>query len=340
MTSIARWSVVAVALALARCGTTSSHARVERRPAPAGDRRGVAPCADGVAPWVPFIAGEFVRAYAPPGTRYLNDHTVVRDDDGTFHVIGITHESMGMPHRESAFLHASARRVEGPWRPLPDALLARAPEENLWAPHVVRRGPRAWTMYYYGNTPDHRVLRADSDDLATWRRHPASAPGGRDPFALRDGGAWRMYSVGVGDDGRGQIIVTTSPDLVAWSPLRVAVEDPTPSLGWGNLESPCVVARDGWYYLFLTQTSESIIDYVRTLVFASRDPVRFRWAPITVLFGHAAEVLRVDDRWYITSAGWTGYVGARWRGLSIAPLAWAPRCTESPAEPTPGVSLR
>lgn len=287
---------------------------------------GLPSCGPQEPPWVPYVAGEYVRVFRPDGTRYLNDHTIVQTDEGVYHLFGITHESLGTPQAEIAFLHASSRRIEGPWETLPDALLATEPETNLWAPHVISRGPRSWTMYYYGSTPDHRILRADSENLNVWHRTSFSAPGGRDPFAMRVGTNWLLYSVGVSSASEGQILVTTSADMVSWSEPSVVVQDPIPSLGWGNLESPNVAYRDGWYFLFVTRTSDSMIDYVRTLVFASRDPVHFPWSPQTEIFSHAAEVIQFDNRWYITSAGWTSYVGERWRGLSIAPLSWAARC--------------
>ena len=273
--------------------------------------------------WVPFVRGDFTRVYRPTGTRYLNDHTVLRDDAGLWHVWGITHDSQGMPFAERSFLHATAPSLEGPWTDQPDALTVNASEQTLWAPFVVRSAPTTWSMYYWGSTADSRVQRADSADLRTWVRDRRSAPGGRDPFVLRSAEGWLLYSVGVSTSARGQILVSSSPDLETWSEPRVALEDPVPSFGWGNLESPTVARYDGRWYLFLTRTSKSPIDYVRTVVFVSDDPARFTWDPITELHTHAAEVFTYDGRWYITAAGWTSSVGERWRGLSVARLGWA-----------------
>lgn len=276
--------------------------------------------------WVPFVQGPFQRVYRPPGTRYLNDHTLVRGDDGRWHLYGITHESEGDASLERSFLHASAASLFGPWTDEPDALQSQEPEGALWAPFVMPVSVGRWAMFYYGNTPDHRVLRADSLDLRAWRRTGASAPGGRDPFVLRAGDAWLLYSVGADEQRQvGQIIVSTSPDLLRWTEPVVALEDPEPSFGWGNLESPTVVRRGEEFYLFVTRTSESRHDYARTLVFASRDPRRFAWTPVTELTAHAAEVIEHGGECFVTSAGWTYQIGERWRGLSVAPLGWAPR---------------
>lgn len=278
--------------------------------------------------WVPLVAGPFQRVYRPAGTRYLNDHTLVRGPDGRWHLYGITHESDGDPGREMSFLHATAPALFGPWADAGDALHSQPPEGALWAPYVLPSGRGPWAMFYYGNTPDHRVLRAASADLHRWRRTGGSAPGGRDPFVLRAGEYWYLYSVGA-DEARelGQIIVSRSRDLAHWTDPVVALADPVASFGWGNLESPTVVRRGEEFYLFVTRTSPAPHDYARTMVFASRDPARFAWEPVTELMAHAAEVVEDGGEWFITSAGWTAQMGERWRGLSVAPLAWAPRAS-------------
>jgi arabinan endo-1,5-alpha-L-arabinosidase len=292
--------------------------------------------------FVPYIAGEFTRVYTPPGTRYLNDHTVVRGPDGRWHVYGITDESIAAPFEENEFLHAvtTTTALFGAWEAQPDILVAssEAHECCLWAPHAVSDRPGHWVMYYYSDfgSEGGGLRRADSTDLvnwtrATWNAVPAMRPpGGRDPCLLRDGDVWRLYSVGVSAAMEGRIVMTESRNLddpSAWSPARTVIMDPVPDVGWGNLESPFVVVRGGLYYLFLTRTGiNSFSDYERTEVFRSNDPAAFRWEPITTLHVHAGEVITdVDGQDYITSAGWTHKVGDRNRGLSIAPIRWAPQ---------------
>ena len=271
----------------------------------------------------PFLSGGFTRVFEPAGTRYLNDHTLVRARDGVWHVFGITHTSMGMPQAERSFLHATAPSLAGPWREEPDALMSMGDEMAIWAPHVTEVSPGRWAMYYFPNAADGRIRRADSDDLYHWTRTALSAPGGRDPFLFRDGARWLLYSVGVSPTSNGRIVVSQSADLVTWSEPAVVTEDPLPSFGWGNLESPFVVLRRGVYYLFLTRTSESLTDYARTVALASTDPLRFAWRPVSEFTAHAAEVVVDGAHTWLTSGGWTGYVGDRWRGLSLAPLSWA-----------------
>jgi beta-fructofuranosidase len=282
--------------------------------------------------YVPYIAGEYRRVFRPAGTRYLNDHTLVRGPDGTWHVYGITHESTGEPQNERAFLHATAPSLLGPWTTRDDALVADAAfnERALWAPHVIERATGAWSMYYCAGviapeTPDRCLRRADSTDLTHWTRADvAHPPGGRDPFVLRDGARWLLYSVGVDADLHGQIVASTSTDLVTWSDATAVIADPVPSLVWGNLESPFVARYGGAFYLFLTRTPyDGHTDYVRTVVFRSHDPTRFEWRPVAELRAHAAEIVVQDGQYFITSAGWTAEVGEANRGLLLAPLRWA-----------------
>lgn len=271
----------------------------------------------------PLLVTGFERVFAPAGTRYLNDHTLIRAPDGVWHVFGITDSSPGNPQAERAFLHATSMDLMGPWREEPDALTSMGDETAIWAPHVVEVSRSHWAMYYFPNAPDGRIRRADSDDLFHWTRTTLSAPGGRDPYLVHDVDRWRLYSVGVSPSSHGRIVMSESRDLTTWSDPVPVIEDPAPGFGWGNLESPFVVRRGDLYYLFLTRTSEAYVDYARTVAFASRDPSRFEWEPLAEYPAHAAEVVDDGHHLWLTSGGWTGYVGERWRGLSIARLAWA-----------------
>lgn len=275
--------------------------------------------------WVPFVDGAFTRVYEPPGTRYLNDHTLVRGADGRWHLYGITDSSAGRPSAERSLLHATAPRLEGPWSPEVDILTATSDEQVLWAPFAFDAGAGRWVMFYYSNATPQYIDRAESTDLDHWTRTALAAPGGRDPFVLRVGDAWYLYSVGVDAMARGEILVSTSRDLVAWSAPRVVLRDPVPCFGWGNLESPTVVVRGDEYYLFVTRTGAAPVDYARTVVFSSRAPDSFTWSPVTELVAHAAEVVTVEAQAYLTSAGWTSSVGERGRGLTVARLGWARR---------------
>jgi arabinan endo-1,5-alpha-L-arabinosidase len=290
--------------------------------------------------YVPYVSGAFSVVYTPPGSSYLNDHTLARGPDGTWHLYGTTNASQAAPGKEDDLLHAVAPSLLGPWTSRDPILRLRTDlhEAVLWAPYVFEQHPGAWVMLYWGgwNSPNpadgsRGLRRARSADLSTWERLERSTdpadylPGGRDPFVLRVNGSFLLYSVSVDAQLHGQIVVSISDDLLgkAWSEPSPVLTDPVASFDWGNLESPCVVPYGGQYYLFVTRSGRGPIDYVRTNVFRSRDPTHFTWQPIADLRAHAAEIIFDAGRYYITSSGWTSAVGEENRGLSIAPLQWA-----------------
>jgi hypothetical protein len=142
-------------------------------------------------------------------------------------------------------------------------------------------------------------------------------------------GEWILYSPWTDPRKHGEIVASTNAQLVTggegWTPMRPVLVDPEPSFEWGNLESPYVIKRGGYYYLFITRTGTQRADYFRTLVFRSADRFHFEWAPIAQFHAHAAEVVTLDDgRTFLTSAGWASETGEAMRGLSIVELGWIP----------------
>ncbi len=302
---------------------------------------------------IPFVAGSWQRVYAPSESRYLNDHTLVFDEQAArWHLYGITNTGPGMPQAEVSLLHATAPSLNGPWTDEEPILTADAAlnERVLWAPHVFQeREGVGHTMVYYASDsswtaasgvaePGLRI--ATSSDFYQWDRverspDPAHRPvGGRDPFAFHLNDQWLLYSVSQSATGsdmlaHGRIIVTAAREPfvgATWSAPTVVLEDPEADYPWGNLESPFVVRTDCGYYLFITRTTHlsKFGDYARTLVFVSNDPMHFEWSPITEIHAHAAEI--VEDHaggTWITSAGWPAVVGEANRGLSIARLRWS-----------------
>ena len=114
------------------------------------------------------------------------------------------------------------------WTELPVALAPDADELGCWTGCLVV-GPDGPTILYTSvSEPDRdlgriRAARPLDDDLVTWRRHEVTLerPDGvevfRDPFVLRDGGAWRMV-VGAGlPGGVGAALTYVSEDLETWT---------------------------------------------------------------------------------------------------------------------------
>ncbi|SUA78318.1 Beta-xylosidase [Nocardia otitidiscaviarum] len=270
-------------------------------------------------------AGAFTRVYDPSEGLseqwYINDHTIVRDAEGGWHLFGITHPEPGAPFDETVFAHATARSLHGPWITRDPALLVDPDygETHLWAPHVVYADDRYW-MFYSGGGPDRTATAinlATSPDLFHWTRHPDGplfhdGYDARDPMVLRIRGLWVMYYCATSDPEGGYHVVAyrVSPDLVHWGPRRIAYADPLTGTEGGNTESPFVLRHNGIWYLFIGPRPE----YVGTEVFRGEGPFHFRPSDrVGRIRAHAAEVVDDGELW-VTSAGWAQ------GGVSLAPL--------------------
>lgn len=273
-------------------------------------------------------AGYLPKVY-DPGTRYLNDHTVIKGHDGLWHMFAITGNNPAPgtwpdPSREDFFAHATAPALTGPWTTRPHVMHVDPGyhgEDHVWAPHVISHDGTYYMFYAAGVGANAAINLATSTDLYTWTRLP-SGPlfrdglEARDPMVIRIGTQWVMYYCATerADGGRHVVAYRTSSDLIRWSGRQIAYIDPThvgnaPS----NTESPFVVQRNGWYYLFIGPRG----GYTGTDVFRSQDPFRFNladWAGHVP--SHAAEVVPDGTAWWVTHAGW-------WqRGLYIGRLNW------------------
>ena len=286
--------------------------------------------------------GTFANIYVPPMSQgepcYINDHCFTRASDGTWHVFGISHAEPADPLNEVDLAHATAPSLVGPWRPKPPVLSADFDthgEVHLWAPHVVRDRQRWWMFYCAGagrssrEAVDHEAYRihlATSQDLWRWERHPANplfvdGYDARDPMVLRVGERWVMYYTATEEPAGGRHVVCarTSDDLVAWSQRRIVFRHARSGRAAGPCESPFVVERSGWYYLFIGPADAAGENrYVGTNVYRSRDPLAFEssgWCGHVA--AHAAEVVRdADGAWHVSHCGWGQ------GGLHLAPLSW------------------
>lgn len=172
------------------------------------------------------------------------------------------------------------------WEVLTDALgpgpAGSWDDGTTWTGSVVAVADGSWAMLYTGACRRERCLvqrigLATSDDLVTWRKHPANPVVDADPrwYELLDldvwhDQAWRDPAV-VRDDvtGRYHLFVTarrrhgrhdergvighaTSDDLVSWE-----VQGPlTTFSGFGYLEIPQVFRHDGRWHLVVSVDRE------------------------------------------------------------------------------------
>jgi hypothetical protein len=275
-------------------------------------------------------AGAFKELYDPkvgePQPWCINDHTFIRGTDGTWHVFGITHVvpfNFGLDPGKH-LLHATARTLtQSPWHKEPFALTAdweRHGEWLLWAPHVIRHDGLYYMFVCVGNNHGHqyKIHLLTSQDLWHWDRFPGNPLltdgfDGRDPNVLRVGDQWVLYYTATvpPEGGNHAVACVTSPDLKHWGERRVVFTHPRTGTFGGPAESPFVVRRGRFFYLFAC-------DGGTINVYRSTDP--FHWDfkdHVADIQAHASEIVRdVDGRWYISHAGWER------GGLFLAPLTW------------------
>jgi len=281
--------------------------------------------------YIPVDLGGARVVWQPANNRYVNEPTLVRAADGTWHVFANGAEGEGGPWVEHQLLHASSPSLEGPWTEHADILSTRDPntvETTYWAPFVMRDDTNYRIFYYAALQGSREALRsATSPDLGGWTRDPAELPGGRDAMLLRlSGGRDLLYTVSTereSDGAHDSIVVYEGRALTGWGPRRVAVRNPSvcPGQCWGFYESPYVVELGGAYYLFVTYADTDAVNYERTIVFRSQDPLSFAPEPITQLQGHGGELHVEGQQMFMTRGGWPSRIGDR-RGLSIVPIGW------------------
>ena len=141
-------------------------------------------------------------------------------------------------------------------------------------------------MYYVANTPENRLTEVLANT-------PASV-----------------------------VKVRTSSDLYRWSEPRVVMGIPP---GYQAAESPFVLYRDGYYYLWV-----SGFDYGRMSLYISEDPFNFGDPVENRIMeqpGHAPEIVSVDGVDYIACCAVASHFGNEpghhdFRGVYCQPLVW------------------
>lgn len=279
-----------------------------------------------------LITGEYNRIYDPSVGEtenwYINDHCFIRGDDATWHLFGITDEEPAgsLGSCEDVFAHATAiELIQSQWIKEPFALSVDQSwvEKHLWAPHVIFHD-NLYYMYYCAGDDDYtkyKIHLATSANLYDWQRHPDNPMivdgfHARDPYVLRVDDQWVMYYTATTTPQGGNHVVCcqTSDDLIHWSGRRIVFTSSSSGTWGGPTESPTVIRRGEYYYLFIGPYN----NYSSTCVYRSKDP--FYWAEhqkVGLINSHAAEVIRdVDSKWYVSHCGWGQ------GGVYLAELKW------------------
>ena len=272
----------------------------------------------------------FKRIYDPSvgedGPWYINDHNFVYGPDKRWHLFGITNRE-GSQEQERFFAHATSPELTAaPWKKMPQAMEAAGEpwnELHLWAPHIVRHDGLYYMFYTPGSTDRTRypMFLATSKDLESWERHDANPLfvdgfDARDPFVMRLGNRWIMYYTATSEPEGGNHIVAYrfSDDLIEWGERGVAYVDARTGTHGGPTESPFVVRRGPYFYLFIGPRS----GYTGVVVLRSESPLSWTLEDrVGYIEAHASEVVRdLDGKWYVSHCGWAQ------RGVWLSPLYW------------------
>jgi beta-fructofuranosidase len=283
---------------------------------------------------IPVIEGEYVNVYNPspsvyegnktacfePGQLYdewiINDFSIIRDDEGFFHIIGITHPKPPLFHNSFDFdeytVHEAEHQLFHCISPTPSikeclyenafreekkllwATLRTDEQPECWAPCVYKKGESDYYLFY----SPHKMRLARSANLYDYTLCPPlfyGKPMMRDPFVIKDEGKYHIIYV------EENLMVRKSTDLINWSEAELFQHNP---FGENSAqESPFIFFREGIYYLIwcIHDGKNGCYDN-RTFVFASENLYGFdKKAPITIISGHATEVFNDGNEWYIAS---------------------------------------
>ena len=271
---------------------------------------------------------------------HINDHCFMQGEDGTWRLFGITwpDPDSGDPSIANYFTHASADSLrQSPWRSLdPPFVVPLTAGAVLWAPHIVRSGG-LYHMFYCGggSLTAYAILLRTSGDLVSWSAPTLLFRDGyqaRDPMVAWNAaeGLWVMYYTATEKPRGGRHVVAyrTSADLVHWSGRGIAYRDYHEGTDYGPTESPFVVQRGEFHYLFIgprpyDAPDESMPNWLHP-GYAGTDVFRSgRWDLWTNadyighVRAHAPEIVRDGTgRWFISHSG----IGQG--GVFLARMTW------------------
>jgi hypothetical protein len=193
-------------------------------------------------------------------------------------------------------------------------------------------------MFYCGGGPDldsYEICLRTSTDLEEWTNYQVLFQDGiqaRDPMVLwiEEEQKWVMYYTATLDPAGGYYVVAyrTSDDLVNWSGRQIAYTDYHSGTTYGNTESPFVVRRGDWFYLFTgprpyDQPTDALPNwehpgYVGTDVYRSESWDHWENADYAGhIAAHAPEI--IDDQ----EGGWKiSHCGILQGGLYIQTFEW------------------
>ena len=235
------------------------------------------------------------------------DMCLIQDKLGRWHCIGISQPDCSM-------FHAVSDKLDGRYRYLSRIGTDDPLIKFMWAPHVIWKDQKTALLYYFHfskTSQSIRVLVSHDPKLERWEPYTGAEVksnlmfqevGDRDPCVFYDSSekCYLMYYASTGP-----IKVRKSHDMLQWSDSIVVVDTPPAPYGCG--ESPFVIKKGSWYFLFV-----SGVDYGRVSVYASKNPFYFGDARKDRLYeisGHAPEIVQLGGSDYIVCVGVNSRIG-------------------------------
>jgi hypothetical protein len=299
---------------------------------------------------IPRVSKSWSESFRLVGGQYplYSDFSLTKDALGQWHCIGTFGESpatIGSGYELSdgyTLFHAVGSSLEAPMTHLAKIPYQIASEQAyMWAPGVTwnRDHTRAFLYYFHffgSYSPLYaqsacRLLISDSPDLSAWRPYDGTELSETNMvFREEVDRDFRVFW----DDRLGEYLmyycaaaglrVRTSTDLLHWSEPVTVLKDSTGS-PHGYSESPFVLYRDGYYYLWT-----SGIDYSHTHLFISEDPFNFGDVVANTIEeqpGHAPEIVSDNGQDYMACSMVSTVPSAfpaayDLEGILIQPLRW------------------
>jgi beta-xylosidase len=256
--------------------------------------------------------GELFTFYKLP---FAYDHSIIHNiNDKKWHLYGIQKRMVTFIHLTADSLTQREWVKENPFS---------YKQKEIWAPHIIEHD-ELFYMFYTSIGVPREIRYAVSKDLYEWT-HPTDKPllalsneftdnmKNKDPMVLRVKDKWVMYYSMLKDDKNWVVGYSTSPDLKSWSAPKICFDEETEE---PSVESPFVVQRGSYYYLFLSGRPWPIGGED---VFRSKSPFRWKTKDRVKRIDpwHAAEFVRdLDGKWYLTRSSGKG------EDFRMAPFNW------------------
>jgi hypothetical protein len=209
-----------------------------------------------------------------------------------------------------------------------------ADEFRIWAPYVIQEGD-TYYLFYTGvnrNIAQSMMLATSTNpaEPLSWQKqglvfrpnHEGMVyPGehtwsdNRDPMVLKYEGYYYLFYTGLDVDGGIVGVAKASSLSGAWEDLGAIL----PAEADAMLESPFVLSKDGFFYLYYNNTKLGGTEWR-----SSHSPFGPWEEPIKEDIGWAHDFGLVDEKWYAS------YVIGNGEAVGLSPLKWLPGTPPAP----------